>query len=89
MFGLFNMKRGTDHEASRPFVQPRWVFDCAVDFKAMRAFAIERMIDEDGIATTVIGYVDCKGDGREWHIRNISDQRHVELVQQFRESRPA
>lgn len=56
------------------------------DFNAVKVFSIERIPDHD--IRTVIGYMVPTNEGgecvREWVLR-ISDRRHNELVNRFRE----
>lgn len=79
MFGLSKKKKRDLYQAA---------FDCELDFNAMRAFSIEREEDEDGDRVTIIGYLSAKGGEDSWYLSNISDAKHQELVEQFRQSRP-
>jgi hypothetical protein len=54
------------------------------DFKAVKAFSVERLKNEKG-TVTVIGYI-LKGAVKEWYLYCSSDQ-HERLVKEFEESR--
>jgi hypothetical protein len=54
-----------------------------IDFKAIRAFAIERNVHDDKVCT-IIGYLDKDNDVREWYFY-CSKAQHEQLVAKFRE----
>lgn len=68
----------------------------SVDFRAMNAFSVERLLSESMVPTTVIGYmlaepVTVKDEGtvtkdvvREWTLR-CSAEQHERLVEEFNE----
>ena len=57
--------------------------DVEVDFAAMKAFSVERLI-KDNEAATSIGYVDPNNNIREWFLY-VSNTTHQRLVDEFRE----
>lgn len=70
----------------------------AFDFKAVKAFSVERNIGNDGIPVTIIGYMleepvvvsegetTTKDVVREWYL-NCDDKQHEAIVKAFKESR--
>ena len=55
------------------------------DLNALTPFSIERVLDENGIPVTCIGYFSRgknKSVAREWYIR-CSSEKHKELIKQF------
>lgn len=55
------------------------------DLNALTPFSIERVLDENGIPVTCIGYFSRgknKSVAREWYIR-CSAEKHKELIKQF------
>ena len=59
------------------------IFNCQVDFLAMKAFSIERQMNGRFNLTTVIGYVH-EGKIKEWTLQT-TDAIHTRLVAEFTE----
>ena len=57
----------------------------SIDFKSLKAFSIERMIDQNGSPHTLIGYYKNDDKLGEWYIY-CDDAGHASLVKQFNES---
>jgi hypothetical protein len=53
-----------------------------IDFKAIKAFSIERSL-ENGQAITIIGYKDKDDNDKEWNF-TCSEEKHKQLAEQFR-----